>query len=255
MGEPAGRSNDERDSLWLKVGVASVWLATGVLVVHPLYRSIGASYLGRLGLPAWLMPLTCAFEIALAFRVALGRASSWVTLLQVSMVSSFTAILALAEPKLLVSPFGMLTKNVPIVAAVAGAWLLEREGFSRRTEWLLRVGMASVWITEGLFPKILFQQSEELWIAEQTGLAFGEPGLLLALIGVAQLGSGIAALLCRGRLLRLVLAAQLVGLVVLPVVVSVFVPWMWFHPFGPFTKSVPIVLGTLVVLRRCSRWS
>lgn len=244
-----------RDSLWLKIGVASVWLTTGVLVVHPTYRSIGASYLGRMGLPSWLMPLTCAFEVALAFRVALGRASGWVTLLQISMVSSFTAILAFAEPKLLVSPFGMLTKNVPIVAAVAVAWLLEREGFTRRAQWLLRAGMASVWITEGLFPKILFQQSEELWIAEQTGLAFGKPALLLTLIGVAQLASGVAVLLLKGRWLRLVLGAQIAGLVVLPIVVSWFVPWMWFHPFGPFTKNIPVVLGTLLVLLRCSRWS
>lgn len=243
------------DSAWLRAGVAAVWLTTGVMVVHPVYRAIGASYLGRLGLPTWLMPLTCAFEVALAFRVALGRASGWVTLLQLSMVSTFTAILAVTEPRLLVSPFGMLTKNLPILAAVAVAWLLEREGFTPRARWLLRGGMASVWITEGLLPKILFQQREELWIAEQTGLAFGSPGALLAIIGGLQLGSGVAALLARGRLLRLILAAQIAGLVILPVVVSWFVPWLWFHPFGPYTKNVPVLIGTLILFRRCSRWS
>jgi len=51
------------------------------------------------------------------------------------------------------------------------------------------------------------------------------------------------------------LAAQAAGLIVLPLVVSWFVPWLWFHPFGPFTKNVPVLLGTLVVLRRCSSWS
>jgi hypothetical protein len=236
----------------LKVGVAAVWLATGVLVVHPLYRSIGASYLARLGLPVWLMPVTCAFEIVLAFWVALGRASTLVTLLQISMVASFTGMLAVTEPRLLVSPFGMLTKNVPIIAAVGVAWLLEREGMSRRAQWLLRVGMASVWLTEGLLPKILFQQPEELRIAERTGLSFGDPGLLLTLIGGLQLASGVAALLLRGRPLAWLLMAQMAGLVVLPLVVSWLVPWLWFHPFGPFTKNVPILLGTLVVFRRCS---
>jgi hypothetical protein len=244
-----------RDSLWLRIGVASVWLATGVMVVHPLYRAIGASYLGRLGMPAWLMPVTCAFEIGLAFLVALGRPSQLITLLQISMVATFTAILALAEPKLLVSPFGMLTKNVPIVAAVAVAHLIEREGWSGRAQWLLRGGMAAVWITEGVFPKILFQQAEELTIATQTGLSFGRPATMLLIIGVLQAASGVAALLLRGRPLRWLLAAQAAGLIVLPLVVSWFVPWLWFHPFGPFTKNVPVLLGTLVVLRRCSSWS
>jgi hypothetical protein len=228
-----------RDSLWLRVGVASVWLATGVMVVSATYRAIGASYLHRLGLPEWLMPLTCAFEVALAFWVALGRPSWWITLLQVSMVASF----------------GMLTKNVPIVAAVVVAYLIEREGYSPRARWLLRGGMASVWITEGLFPKILFQQAEELSIATQTGLAFGRPGTLLLVIGALQVASGVAVLATRGPVLRWLLIAQAGGLIVLPVVVSWFVPWLWFHPFGPFTKNVPVLLGTLVILRRCSSWS
>lgn len=232
-----------------------MWLATGVMVVSATYRAIGESYLQRLGLPAWLMPLTCAFEVALAFRVALGRPSGWITLLQVSMVASFTAILALAEPRLLVSPFGMLTKNVPIVAAVVVAYLIEREGYSPRARWLLRGGMAALWITEGLFPKILFQQAEELSIATQTGLAFGRPEALLMLIGTLQVASGVAVLSMRGRVLRWLLIAQAGSLIVLPVVVSWFVPWLWFHPFGPFTKNVPVLLGTLVVLRRCSSWS
>ena len=244
-----------RDSLWLRVGVASVWLATGVMVVSATYRAIGANTLHRLGLPEWLMPLTCAFEVALAFWVALGRPSWWITLLQVSMVASFTAILALGEPRLLVSPFGMLTKNVPIVAAVVVAYLIEREGYSPRARWLLRGGMASVGITEGLFPKILFQQAEELSIATQTGLAFGRPGTLLLVIGALQVTSGVAVLATRGPVLRWLLIAQAGGLIVLPVVVSWFVPWLWFHPFGPFTKNVPVLLGTLVILRRCSSWS
>lgn len=248
-------ASSRTDSLLLRAGVAFVWLATGVLVLHPLYRAVGAGYLGRLGLPVWLMPLTCAFEVVLGLVVLFGRAWSWLTLLQLSMVATFSVILAVGEPRLLVSPFGMLTKNLPILACVAVAWLVEREGFTRRTQWLLRAGVASVWITEGLFPKILFQQREELWITEQTGLAFGRPALLLGIIGALQLASGVLALLLGGRSLRWVLGAQLAGLVLLPLVVSWFVPWLWFHPFGPYTKNAAAFCGTLVVFLRCSSWS
>jgi len=237
---------------WLRVGVAFVWLATGLLVLHPLYRAFGSTYLARLGLPLWLMPLTCALEVVLGLWVAFGRASSVVTLLQLSLVLSFTAILAVSEPRLLVSPFGMLTKNVPILAAVSTAWLVEREGWSRRAVWLLRVGMAFVWLTEGLLPKILFQQPEELLIAAGTGLSFGNPSALLVVIGAIQIASGVLALTTRGRVLRVVLGLQIAALVVLPVVVSWQVPWLWFHPFGPLTKNVPLIFGTGVLFSRCS---
>ncbi|MEZ4220019.1 MAG: DoxX-like family protein [Polyangiaceae bacterium] len=241
-----------RESLWLRAGVAFVWLATGLLVLHPTYRAIGGSYLDRLGIPAWIMPATCAFEIGLGLWVLAKPATAEVTLLQLSMVASFTLILIRIDPRLLVNPFGMLTKNVPILVCVAAAWGLEREGSSKRVRRLLRVGMAFIWLSEGLLPKILFQQTEELHIVEGLGLAFGAPRHTLLAIGLAQLASGVLALVLRGRPLRLLLGAQIAALIALPIVVSTQVPWLWFHPFGPFIKNAPIICGTSLLLWRYS---
>ena len=241
-----------RETFWLRAGVALVWLATGLLVLHPTYRSIGGGYLDRLGLPHWLMPVTCVFEVGLGVWVLLRRAGNLVTLLQLAMVLSFTVILAVFDPWLLVNPFGMLTKNIPILVAVTCAWLVEREGWSRRADWFLRAGMASIWLTEGLLPKVFFQQVEELAIVQAVGLSFGAPGTVLAVIGLSQAASAVLALVLSGRALQIVLAGQILALVVLPLAVSWQLPWLWFHPFGPFTKNVPIICGTGVVLWRCS---
>ncbi len=51
-------------SRWFRWAVAVVWLATGILVLHPRYREIGLDYLHRYGLPSWMMVATCAREIA-----------------------------------------------------------------------------------------------------------------------------------------------------------------------------------------------
>ena len=48
--------------------VAFVWLATGLLVLHPYYREQGQEALGRLGLPDWFMYATCAAEVLLGLR-------------------------------------------------------------------------------------------------------------------------------------------------------------------------------------------
>jgi DoxX-like family len=234
--------------------VAFVWLATGLLVLHPYYREQGRASLGLLGLPDWLMYATCAAEVALGLRVALGRPSTWVTLLQAALILGFTALLAFSQPMLLASPYGMLTKNVPLLAVIGTAWLVNREGWTARALWLLRVGVAFIWITEGIVPKILFQQPEELAMVPLfAGVPAEHAPLFLAVLGACQAASGVAVLLLRGRLLRLLLAGQVAALVVLPLMAGSYQPWLFVHPFGPLTKNVPILAGTVIVLLRTRR--
>jgi hypothetical protein len=204
----------------------------------------------RLGLPDELMFATCAAEVLLGLRVALGRATTAVTAVQVVVVGGFTAILAILEPALLVHPDGVLTKNLPLLATIGTAWLLWREGWGPRAAWLLRGGMALIWITEGLFPKILFQAGWEVALVSRSGLAWGNPAAFLRLVGACEVLSGVAALLLRGRLLRWLLGAQLAALAVLPGLVGWLEPQLWFHPFGPLTKNVPILVGTALLWRR-----
>jgi hypothetical protein len=112
--------------------------------------------------------------------------------------------------------------------------------------------MALIWITEGLFPKLLFQQPMELAVVANSGLVPISAPAFLSFLGFAQLASGVLALVLRGRLLRWLLIAQVAALVVLPALVSWQDPMLWFHPFGPMTKNLPILFGTLGVLRRCT---
>jgi hypothetical protein len=237
----------------LCASVAFVWLATGLGVLHPYYRQVGGEYLAPLGLPDWVMVATCVGEILLGLRVALGRPGTWVTALQFALVVGFTAILACTAPALLVSPFGMLTKNLPLLAVLGTAWLVDREGWTPRAVWLLRGGMAVIWITEGVLPKLLFQQPVELDMVARMGVFPAAPSVVLYVVGACQAASGVAALLLRGRPLRLLLAAQAAALVVLPLVAGFLDPLLWVHPFGPLTKNVPILVGTVVLLRRVAR--
>jgi len=228
--------------------IAFVWIATAVSVIHPQYRVIGAGYLIRLSLPVWLMYMTCAGEFALGLRVAFGAARSWITLLQVSLILSFTLLLALAEPKMLVHPFGMLTKNIPMVALIIAVWRLEKTGWDARSEWILRFGMAAIWITEGLFPKVLFQTELELAVVRGSGLVPFEASQFLMLLGAAQVISGVLVLVLAGRLQKFILVCQFAALIALPLLVSWQDPTLWVHPFGPMTKNIPILAGTWVLL-------
>ncbi|MBI3186030.1 MAG: DoxX-like family protein [Myxococcales bacterium] len=242
------------DSKLLRWSVASVWLATGLLWFHPHFRAVGGQVLARLGLPEWLMGAACAGEVALGLAVALLRPSAWLTGLQGLLVGFFTAVLASREPMLLVHPFGMLSKNVPLLAVIYAVWLVEKEGWTARVGWLLRGGMAAVFLTEGLFPKILFQEPMEIAVVERSGLVPFDASSFLYLMGAAQAASGLLALVLERRWLRWLWLLQAGSVVLLTLLVAFQEPLLWAHPFGPLTKNVPIVAGLAVLVRRCPRW-
>ncbi len=247
--------SDARDVRALVLSVAFVWLATALLIAHPFFRQVGEAHLDRLGLPHALMGATCAFELALGLRVALGRPTTALALLQAALVLGFTLILAVQDPMLLAHPYGVLTKNLPLLGALLSATLGAREGFSPRVVWLLRVSMALPWLTEGLIPKLLFQQELELAVVRASGLVPMDAAAFLRILGAAQVASAVAALLLRGAPLRALLVLQAASLVVLPLLVSIHDPLLWVHPFLPLLKNVPILVGTVVLARRCSTWS
>jgi uncharacterized membrane protein YphA (DoxX/SURF4 family) len=175
----------------------------------------------------------------------------WLALFQTALILGFTTILACLDPMLLAHPFGMLSKNLPILGTIWTIWYLQKEGWTSRTLWILRVGMAIIWITEGLFPKVLFQQPMEVAVVAGSGLVPIDPALFLMLMGIAQLISGIVVLLLKGKFLKILLYCQVVAVIILPLMVSWQDPLLWVHPYGPMTKNIPILVGTWMAARRC----
>ena len=76
-----------------------------------------------------------------------------------------------------------------------------------------------------------------------------DPSLFLTLGGIGEAVSGLAILVLRGRPLRWLLMLQAVGLLGICGLVTNYDPLLWFHFAGPLTKNVPLIVGTLVLLR------
>ena len=231
------------------MSVALVWLVTAATCASAFYRHVGAQYLARLHLGTGWMVATCVAEGALGVLLLARPFGRWLALGQIAAVTVFTGLLAALEPMLLVSPFGMLSKNVSFVLVVWAAHRLARGDAERAVLPLVRVAAALPWLSEGLFPKLLFQQQVELSMAPALGLVFASPGVIVGALGIAQIASGILALTLRGRPLRWLLVGQGVALVALPAVVGGLAPWLWVHPFGPFSKNLPILAATWVAWR------
>jgi hypothetical protein len=219
---------------WLRWAVAFVWLWTGIAVLHPYYRELGEAFLAPLGLPSAIMYATCAAEVLLGLRVALGRAATWVTLLQLALIAGFTLILSVSQPELWLDPLGVLTKNLPLFAMIGTAWSLEREGWSDRAYRLLQGGLILFWVVDGLFA----------WLLSPVA-SFVHPNWQ---VGCLELVLALTLFRLPGCPALLILLAHVMYLLIMIGVATVRDPLLWFHPFGPLTKYVAVLVGTLVLM-------
>jgi len=220
-------------------------------VLHPYYRAIAGHLLDRAGIPQGLMWVVCGLELALGLWVLAKPPTRTLTIVQVGFVLLFSLGLALVDPSLLVHPLGILTKNIPFLTAAVAAHLFYRSGANGRAERMLLFGVASVWLSEGILPKIFFQSSWERNFVLDHGIGSLDPSVSLVFVGVAEALSGVLLLLLPARARRLLLYAQAAALVILPAWVIAGEPLLWLHPFAPLEKNLPILVATLLLARRC----
>lgn len=109
----------------LRISIALVWIVTAIVsaFVYPVADS--HELLARTGIPQALRPLmlygASAFDLLLGLGI-LGlerRRRLW--LAQLGLIGFYTVAIAWKLPEFLVHPYGPLTKNLPMLAAI---WLL-----------------------------------------------------------------------------------------------------------------------------------
>jgi len=109
----------------LRGSIALVWILTA-LVSFGLYP-VEASYelLGRTGIPAGLQPLMLYGAATLDLLIGLGilflARRRWLWLVQLGLIGFYTVVIAFTLPEFLLHPYGPLSKNLPMLAAI---WLL-----------------------------------------------------------------------------------------------------------------------------------
>jgi len=109
----------------LRWSIVAVWIITAI-VSFGLYPA-EASYdlLARTGIPPFLQPLmlygAATFDLLLGLGIAFLPRRRWLWLAQLALISFYTVVIAWKLPEFLLHPYGPLTKNLPMLAAI---WLL-----------------------------------------------------------------------------------------------------------------------------------
>jgi uncharacterized protein YbjT (DUF2867 family) len=109
----------------LRVSIALVWIVTAIVsaFVYPVADS--HELLARTGIPQALRPLmlygASAFDLLLGLGILGLKRRRRLWLAQLGLIGFYTVAIAWKLPEFLVHPYGPLTKNLPMLAAI---WLL-----------------------------------------------------------------------------------------------------------------------------------
>jgi uncharacterized protein YbjT (DUF2867 family) len=109
----------------LRCSIAAVWIATAIVSFGLYPPTQSYELLARTGIPPALRPLmlsgAAAFDLALGLGTLLLRRRRWLWLAQLALIGFYSVVIAIRLPEFLLHPYGPLTKNLPMLAAI---WLL-----------------------------------------------------------------------------------------------------------------------------------
>lgn len=110
---------------------------------------------------------------------------------------------------------------------------------------LLRYSVALVWIVTGVVSAGLYPVDSSLELLRPLGLAGAWGYAALYLASALDLAIGIATLAMRRR--RRLWALQLAVIAGYTVIITLFLPGQWLHPFGPVLKNLPLLAAILLL--------
>jgi uncharacterized protein YbjT (DUF2867 family) len=133
-------ADEERDALrrqaqlaWLlplmRISIALVWIWTGIvsLGLYPTQQSY--QLLARVGIAGALAPLmlygAAVLDLLIGVGILLLRRRRWLWLLQLAVIAGYTVIITFKLPEFWLHPYGPLSKNLVMLAAIYLLYTLE----------------------------------------------------------------------------------------------------------------------------------
>jgi hypothetical protein len=110
---------------------------------------------------------------------------------------------------------------------------------------LLRFALAWLWITTGVLSAFGFPVESSYSMLNQVGI----PDFLTPffLYGAAGLDIALGVALLFSYHLRLVVILQITIVLVYTLFITIGIPELWLHPFGPVSKNIPLIIATFLL--------
>lgn len=104
---------------------------------------------------------------------------------------------------------------------------------------LMRLTLAAMWLVTGALSLGIYPQAESLDLLERVGL---QGAIALATLYLAATLDTALGLLTVFRPSRFLWQAQAMLIGAYTLIISVWLPEFWLHPFGPVLKNLPVLM-------------
>lgn len=112
---------------------------------------------------------------------------------------------------------------------------------------LLKLSIAFVWIFTGIVSAFIYPLEQSYLLLAKAGITGLWAPVMLYGAAVTDFAIGIATLV--SYKLKTIGLLQIAIIVLYTVIISFSQAEQWFHPFGPVTKNIPLVVAILIMLR------
>ena len=103
---------------------------------------------------------------------------------------------------------------------------------------LMRYSLAAVWIVTGVLSLGIYPQEDSFALLARIGIEGAAASAALYLGSTADIIFGLMTLFAPSRRLW---QAQALLVLIYTVVISIYLPEFWLHPFGPILKNIPFL--------------
>ncbi len=103
---------------------------------------------------------------------------------------------------------------------------------------LMRYSLAAVWIVTGLLSLGIYPQEDSFALLARIGIEGTAASAALYLGSTADIIFGLMTLLAPSKRLW---QAQALLVLIYTIVISIYLPEFWLHPFGPILKNIPFL--------------
>ncbi len=110
---------------------------------------------------------------------------------------------------------------------------------------LLRLALAFIWIWTGVVVLFLAPIEDSLALMAPLGLPENVAIAVIWIVAILELGLG-AALVANWRVREIALI-QMALIAAFTLIITLFLPEQWLHPFGPVSKNIPLLAATYVL--------
>ncbi len=111
---------------------------------------------------------------------------------------------------------------------------------------LLRFSVALVWIATGVISAFIYPAAKSYKLLAQTGIT--GPLAPVILYGAAFLDLALGLAMLANYRVKMVGIVQIVVILVYTAIITLKLPELWLHPFGPVTKNIPLLAAIVMIV-------